>query len=178
MTLPGLLGTRVFVIDTSAVIEVRRLYSRGTKQQRKNALDVLSRLCRNATLSFPHQVYGELARGHDNLQATDDAPFDWVLENKFAAVSDTELFEHVRAVLDVVPDLVDRHKVSGADDADPYVVALAHKLLTEQLQVTVVSDDRKDQPDKTSIQSACGLLGIPAISMRAFLGHLKVAIPR
>lgn len=178
MTLPGILADRVYVIDTSSVIEVRRLLSQANRARIDAVFQRLTQLVHEDALCFPMQICDELARGHEVLSGVEDAPFDWAQANRGAAVPDSDLFDAVRSVLQVVPLLVDRDKTSGEDDADPYVVGLAHKLLMEGRHVTVVTDDRRDQPDKISIQSACGLMGIPAMSMRAFLGHLGITLPR
>jgi hypothetical protein len=178
MTLPGLLPERIFVIDTSSVIEVRRLFSQANRAARERVYERLSQLVRTGSLTFPELVCEELARGHEGLADQDDAPFAWGQVNRGAAVSDAELFDDAKAVLAAAPNLLDRDKTSGADEADPYVVGLALKHAREGRQVAVVADDRNDTPDKTSIQSACGLVGIPAMSMRAFLGHLGIVPPR
>ena len=62
-------------------------------------------------------------------------------------------------------------KTQGADEADPWVVALALSLVEQGKRVTVITEDRRDRLNKTSIQSVCGLLGIPGISIVAFLQH-------
>lgn len=40
--------------------------------------------------------------------------------------------------------------------------------------ITVVTEDRTDRADKTSIHSACGLLNISSITVRAFLRSLGI----
>ncbi len=68
-----------------------------------------------------------------------------------------------------VPDVLDKDKASGADEADPYVLALALRLKTMGHEVTVVSEERKDKPDKMSINTACGLLRLYCVPLLGLL---------
>ncbi len=174
MTLPGILSDRVFVIDTSSIIEVRRLFSQSSPPQRALVYDRLSAMVRNGTLFFPKKVLDELERGHEALEGTEDAPLSWAQEHQSVAVPDSELFEPLRAVLNVVRTLVDHDSTAPVEDADPYVVALAQKLRADGFQVTVIAQDSLDKPDKNSIHSACGLLSIPTVAIRAFLNQLGI----
>jgi hypothetical protein len=162
---------RVYVIYTSSVIEIRRRMSQATKAELKAVFDKLGTLVDGGTLFFPQQVYGELEQGNENLGGADDAPFEWIHAHRGQAVQDTKLFAHVRRVLEVALNLVDKDKTSGPDEADPWVVALALSFLEDGRAVTVITEDRNDRLDKTSVQSACGLLGIPAMSIVAFLQY-------
>ena len=162
---------RVYVIDTSSIIEIRRRMSQATLPELKSVFEKLGTLVDGGTLLFPQQVYGELEQGNKNLGGADDAPFEWIHAHRGQAVKDTKLFAQVRRVLEVAPNLVDKEKISGPDQADPWVVALALSLVEGGRAVTVITEDRNDRLDKTSVQSACGLLGIPAMSITAFLQH-------
>lgn len=80
-------------------------------------------------------------------------------------------------VLQEVPDLLDASKTSTTDEADPYVVGLALKLTEEGLKVTVITEETKDSPVKTSMSSACGIMRIPSISIRVFLARQGIWPP-
>jgi hypothetical protein len=177
MTLPGVLPEQVFVIDTSSILELRRILSQATPLQRQRAFDRLSAECRTGALCFPAPVSEELERGHEKLGSAEDLPVDWVRENSFAAVPISDLFDELRQVLIGVPLLADYDKASGADDADPYVVALALKLRNDGRRVTVVTEDRRDEAYKMSVQTACGLMEIPAITIRGLAHKLGLVIP-
>ena len=64
MALPGILADRVYVIDTSSVIEVRRLLSQANRARVDAVFARLSQLVREGALRFPAQVCEELVRGH------------------------------------------------------------------------------------------------------------------
>jgi hypothetical protein len=67
-----------------------------------------------------------------------------------------------------VPDVIDPDK-TGSEEADPHVIALALFLADEEYAPAVVSEERRDRPDKISIATACGILGISCMPLRAFL---------
>jgi hypothetical protein len=87
------------------------------------------------------------------------------------AVPDHDVYGEAREVLGQVPDLLDVAKTTTTDEADPYVVGLALKLKREGNQVIVITEETKDSPVKTSMRSACGVMGLPTISMRVFLSR-------
>ena len=159
----------IYVIDTSSVTEIRRQFSQLSRSALKSVYDKLSPLVNNGTLLFPIQVYQELEYGNVTLKGLDDVPFEWISQHRHQAIPDTDLFDHVRRVLEIAPSLVDSDKARGTDEADPWVVGLALSLMDQGDRVTVITEDRRDRLNKTSIQSACGLLSIPAISVVAFL---------
>jgi hypothetical protein len=70
-------------------------------------------------------------------------------------------------------DVIDPDK-SGEDEADPHVLALSLYLSDEGFAVTVVTEDRKDRPDKISLNTACGLLRLPCLPLRIFLRRLGI----
>jgi hypothetical protein len=169
-------SARLFVIDTSSIIEPRRLLSRETAAERNRVYRALGALVEEGRLFFPSQVYEELERWHDVGEA-EDLPFEWACAFKgraTAAATPDELFVAVRAVLNEVDNLVDFDKVSPADDADPWVVGLALHLAQAGHSVSVITEDRSDRDHKTSMVSACGALELPAMSVRMLLKHLGV----
>lgn len=172
MTVAG--GGEVFVIDTSSVIEVRRLMSQAPTTDVTEAYRRLIRLATAGTLRFPKGVIEELKAGAASITRTPDPANDWAIACETHAVPHQELHEETRLVLAEVPELLDANKPSTTDEADPYVVALALKLSRSGMTVTVVTDERRDTPDKTSMSSACGVLRIPSVSMRVFLARQKI----
>lgn len=74
--------------------------------------------------------------------------------------------------MSVAGEIVDHRKVvdpSKADDADPYVVALALTLKREGHSVCVVADDVVDHSPRISIATACGRLGLACATSSEFL---------
>src|SRR5258706_1411067 len=169
MTPPEPAAETVYVIDTSSVTEIRRQFSQLSRSELKSLYEKLNPLVNIGILLFPIQVYQELEYGNVNLKGADDIPFEWIGQHRHRAIPDTKLFDHVRRVLEIAPNLVDSDKAQGADEADPWVVGLALSVIEGGSRATVITEDRRDRLNKTSIQSACGLLNIPAISVVAFL---------
>lgn len=162
---------RLYVIDTSSIIQPRRLLSEEKSAEKDRVFAKLGQLVDDGTLAFPPQVYDELKRYEDEKE---DRPFEWARKFKEQAmlgVSTDDLLAAVARVVEVVENLVDYDKPSPVDDADPYVVALALHLAESGRVVTVITEDRNDRADKTSMQSACALLGLPALTIRVFLKH-------
>ena len=65
--------------------------------------------------------------------------------------------------------MLDPPKESGVDDADPYVLAVARQLRAAGVDARVVTQETKDTPTKMSMNTACGVLGIPCVPLLAFL---------
>jgi hypothetical protein len=63
------------------------------------------------------------------------------------------------------------------NEADPYVIALGLELRSDELtlevvprsEVTIVSEDRKDKPNKLSLATAAGMVGLPTIPLFALV---------
>jgi hypothetical protein len=77
--------------------------------------------------------------------------------------------EEVKRVLEIVPDILDPSKESGADEADPYVLALAKKLRDLGIDARVITEETKNSPTKLSLNTACGMLGIPSVPLLGLL---------
>lgn len=131
-------------------------------------------LARNGTLRFPKSVIDEINVGPTRAASGADPAASWATACGALAVPDHDVLAEARAVLAEVPDLLDANKTSTTDEADPYVVGLALKLMREGLTVTVVTEESRDSPVKTSMSSACGVMRIPSISMRVFMARQKV----
>ena len=158
-------GNRVWVIDTSSILEVRRKLPRPHQQTVYSKLDG----CVNdGILVYPKHVLGELERAA-NDKAT-DLPYQWTKRNEARATRFGSLFDEVKKVLAQVPKIIDPDKL-GVEEADPYVLALATYLASQGNIVTVVTEERKDRPDKMSMNTACGLLGLLCLPMSAFLAQ-------
>jgi hypothetical protein len=154
----------VWVFDTSSICEVRRT-SNAAKPQ---VFARLTALVAQKRLMYPPEVLGELERIVDPKDP--DAQFVWANENALIATPPaTCSFDEVKGVLSVVPTVLDPNKDSGAEEADPYVLAAALKLREQGLDARVVTEERRDTPTKMSLNTACGVLGIPSLPLNGFL---------
>jgi hypothetical protein len=159
----------IWVIDTSSVIAIRRSIENTKKAQVFNRMTAIVQAGR---LRFPRQVLDELERAVD--PKSPDAQFKWAKENEAKACERAPSLEEVKDILSVVPTVLDPDKDTGAEEADPYVLALAARLRAEQLDARVVTEESKDYPRKMSLSTASGLLGIPSVPLLAFLRFEKV----
>jgi len=147
----------IWVFDTSGLIELNGV-PRG---ERPAILSKLTELAREGRLRMPKQVIDELQRGSDELVA-------WAKTVEAEAALGAPTFEEVQAVLAVVPDVLDPHKDSGADEADPYVLAMAVRLKATEADVRIVTQETRDKPGKTSLRTAAGILNQVTVPFMGF----------
>jgi rRNA maturation endonuclease Nob1 len=172
MTRAGVDGAReIYVVDTSSIIQVRQDMAQEPRTKVTSVYLKLIQAARAELLVFPKAVIAEIQVGPTKADKGPDPASDWATACNALAVANDELFVEVREVLAQVPDLLDVAKTSLTDEADPYVVGLALKLQREGNHVIVITEETKDSPVKTSMRSACGVMGVPTISMRVFLAR-------
>lgn len=126
-------------------------------------LDRLSALVAEGRLKFPRQVLDELQR--NAKPDTPDPLLEWAEGVAEEACIPSATPQEVRAILAQVPEILDPDKDSGVDEADPYVLGLAEHLRSLGSDVRVVTQETKDSPSKTSLNTAAGLLGIPSVPL-------------
>lgn len=161
----------VWVIDTSAILQVRRMYdptvpdTHHRRYRDKNycaqVLHHMTQLVTDGHLAFPRQVRDELYKPTSN-----DLASQWVHHCAPLRRHHEPAPSTVRLLLSQIPNLIDYTKVM--DDADPYVVAQAIEIQNTALFASVVTEDRRDRRS-TSITTACRKLGIPCINTLQFL---------
>lgn len=149
---------QVWVIDTSSVIELRQI----PHADRKPVLAALDALVDVDRLLFPTQVLPELDRMSDVAHA-------WAKRNNAKAAQYGHLYSEGAQVLKTLPRLIDPTKVGAVDPADPYVIALAQVLQKNGHAPTVITDDTKNRPSRTSLAAAAGVFGFPSVPMAVFL---------
>ena len=154
----------VWVVDTSAIIEIRRSVPVA---ERRQLFGRLSELVRAGRLRFPKQVADELRRNAS--PGTTDALLEWAEGAEPEACSTDLSYAKVKEVLGDVPDILDPDKDSGVDEADPYVLALARVLREGGADARIVTQETKDSPRKMSLNTAEGVLGIPSVPLRGLL---------
>jgi hypothetical protein len=150
----------IWCVDTSSIIAVRSLFSRAQAEQVRNALTQLAAAGR---LSLPPEVVAELER----YGGKDNPALHWSKENHDSVVR-AAAFDDVREVLRQVPEVVDADK-EGVEDADPYVLALAMRLVEDGKDARIVTEEFKTTAAKMNLGSAAGYLRIPSMSLRAML---------
>lgn len=153
---------RYWVIDTSSLLGVREQFGRAGERR---VFTALSGLVAKGWLFFPPEVYHELERGSPSDGLTDDPALDWAKTARTHAEKPANL-ETVRDVLAVAPELIDPDKTN--EQADPYVLALAIDLRGLGFEVTVVTDDFRDKPNKLSLATGAGMLGVPSVPLIGF----------
>ena len=158
-----------FVIDTSSLIEVRRLVPVARLAA---VLRSLSKLVDSGELVFPAEVDDELDRFRK--PDTHDPIGDWASAAKRRATRFGHQFEHLKQVLNdpQVKRVVDPAK-AGVDEADPYVLSLA-LALRGRAEVVVIAQETRDRPDKLSMATACGVLRLVRLPVAAFLFEQEI----
>jgi len=162
----------IWVIDTSSIIEVREIVPAVPARHRRSVFDKLDGLVEDGRLVYPVQVVEEL--GRYKSATAPDLPYQWAKKNQSRATRHGTQFTVLRQIMEhpQVKGVVDTEKV-GIEDADPYVLALAVHLRSDHV-VTALTEDRKDRPDKMSMNTACGLLQLVCLPMKAFLVHVGI----
>ena len=151
-------------MDTSAILQSRRQVPVAVCPR---TLASLSDLVTVGRLKFPSEVLKELRR-----HARPDAPdqlLEWAESVEGNASADAPSLDRVKDVLAVVADILDKDKDSGAEEADPYVLAFAVSLREQAVDARVVTQEVKDSPRKMSLNTAAGILGIPSVPLGGLL---------
>src|ERR1041385_5944855 len=149
----------IWVVDTSSLIQIKSMVPNA---ERDALFDALGRLVDEARLVFPKEVLGELRRDEEDNRRP-DRPCAWAISAEAEACSVAPKFDAVKYVLAAVPDVLDPDKESGVDEADPYVLALAVRLRADGHDARVVTEETKNAPRKMSLNTACGILGVPSV---------------
>jgi hypothetical protein len=157
----------VWVIDTSSILEVRRSFE-GAVQPR--IYSDLTRLVEGNSLVYPPEVYDELERYSNTSNDFTDSPFEWAKKNKSRATRLGHRYEELKEVLGHprIQNVLDSEKI-GVEEADSHILSLALCLIQEGSQATVITEERRDRPNKLSLNTACSLLKIPCLRMYRFL---------
>lgn len=164
----------IWIIDTSSVAEVRRSVENVKKAE---VFRRMSALVEQGRLRYPKEVVGELERAAD--PSAPDAQYQWAKQHETRASEPRPSLDLVKATLAAVPNVLDPDKDMGAEEADPYVLAMATHLRSEgHDDARIVTEENKDTPSKLSLRTAAGLLGIPSVPLKAFLDFEGIAYRR
>jgi hypothetical protein len=154
----------VWVADSSSLIQIK---SEVPRADRAAVFAALSALVAAGRLVFPPEVVKELKR---NTGSAPDDACRWAVGAEAIACQPVS-HDQAKAVLAQVPQILDPRKDSGEDEADPYVLALAVKLRDQGVDARVVVQEVRGAPAKMSLNTACGMLGVPSVPL---LGLLRV----
>ena len=124
-------------------------------------------------LFFPSQVHAELERYTNPNADPPDLPFAWADRHRERCTRHATDFAKVTEVLSRVPQVLDPEK-DGTEEADPYVLALALKLMEDGRQPIVLTEEHNDRPHKMSLTTACGILRIHRLPLEAFLREMNI----
>ena len=160
---------RVWVIDTSSVIDLRHLQGKNDGS-RSTIFDRLTDLVDKAQLFFPPVVLEEVLRFGATVAQ------EWAKRNAPKATAYKPTYEEVKLILARIPNLIDATK-SGTDQADPYVIVVAQKLEALDHRPTIITEDRKKQRQKVPLSSAAGVFGFPSVALNVFLDTEGLTAP-
>lgn len=156
-------AAEVWVVDTSSITEIRR---RLPREDQGKVYVSLTALVDANHLVFPVQVLNELKRW--TSPTGDDPPLKWAQGVEDRAVSNPA-WVTVAEVLSQVSEVLDPDKTSGAEEADPYILARALELKRSGRDVTVITEEKTNKPRKLSLSTAAGILKLPAVTILPFL---------
>lgn len=161
-------GLRVWILDTSALIDFKKQIPAASQWQ---AFKRLEELVVSGEVAMPRQVINEISR-----TAHPDLPGAWApgVRNMLRYPEDVA-YHHVQDVMKQAGDVVDPNKTE--EDADPWVAALALELREQGLDPVVVTTDSVDHlPIRIALTTACDRLGIQHVDSRAFLDAVGIPI--
>ena len=164
--------SRVWVADTCALIEIRRVIRSPDGKHvtaQKKIFAELGKLVAKDELIYPVEVWNELKIGNDKLKdKTQDLIFKFADEHKAKAGRKVE----AQTIKDLLADGLTRFVIdpdAEDDEADVYVLGAAYELRKQKVDVGVLTQERRDLAHKLSVSTACGHLGIVCMPMPAFL---------
>jgi hypothetical protein len=155
----------IAIIDTSSIIHLRELPI--TRNDLPVVLSRLTDIINTDKLVYPKEVISELGR-YINPDSRLQLPLSWARVNSHHATRFEVPFETLKLVLEKVPTVNDADKL-GVEEADCYVLALAAHLQGLNMQVTVLTEETHDRPDKMSMTTACGHLRLVRLPIEEFL---------
>jgi hypothetical protein len=117
-----------------------------TVVSQRQIFTTLDALVENEALFYPEQVVTELEQTGAIASGNPFPPYSWAKKNKTRACAHGPVFEALRKVLahPQAKRVLDPDKAQGVDEADPHVLALALHLKEQGVNVTVVTEDRRD----------------------------------
>ncbi len=157
---------QLWVADTCALSQVRRI-ARVGKAGEVAVFKELTKRVLDGRIIYPAEVISELKQ----QGSSPFYPYHWADGHRAKATPKTPLFDNVKELLKdpQVKLVLDPTKTGTPEEADPYVLALAlrHKMAGDE--VVVLSEERRDRPNKLSVNTACGLLRLYCLPIEAFL---------
>jgi hypothetical protein len=157
----------ISVIDTSSILQITRSFEETVQHRMYNGL---TKLVEGNSLVFPPEVYDELERYSHTTNYLSDLPFQWAKKNKSIATRFGHNYEELKEVLGhpQIHNILDSEKI-GVEEADSHVLSLALFLKKKGDQVSVITEENRDRPNKLSLKTACALLKISCVPMEPFL---------
>ena len=147
------LAQNIWILDTSAVINVRELI---VQDRRKEVLDELSVLVETDQLYYPKEVVVELEKGAKADRS--DQLLAWARRNqenacRFGACYEELVMVMNHAVARLTPN---PRQIDSKDDADPHVLATAIHARKKAFKPTIVTQDVRKVPPQVSLSDAAG----------------------
>ena len=158
----------VWIVDSSALIAAKTIVSVANQW---DAFKHLEQMVHDGQIAMPRQVINEVSE-----LAHPDLPGAWApgVRGSLRHPLDAH-YSHVREVMSVAGDVVDPYK--AGEDADPYVLALARQLKSDDHAVCIVTEDTVDR-NRISIATACMRLEIDCCRVRDFLEWCQIPLRR
>lgn len=157
----------VWVLDTSALIEFKRLIAVNDQWR---AFKALEDLVAKGRIALHKEVIREVSK-----IAHPDLPGAWApgVEQLLRYPGEVA-FSYLRTAMSSASEVIDKNK--SEEDADPYMLSLGLWLVDQGRKPVVVTGDLVDhEPIRISVGTACERLGLPYTDALTFL--TTVGIP-
>jgi Domain of unknown function (DUF4411) len=153
------IADRVYVVDTSSLIDLARLYPRDVFS---SLWDALERMCDDSRLCAPREVFRELTRRDDEIAR-------WAKSKPALFVEvDEEQARVLAEIAERFPEIADEMKLGP--HADPWLVALA--LVKNRSMPAdpchVVTEERPGGPGSVKLPNVCSQFGVRTLTLLEF----------
>lgn len=156
----------VWVVDTSSIINVKELIK---PKHRLSVFLALTNELFNGRLVFPREVVHELSNGVKDGKS--DSPLVWAKQSSRLGCRLGPCFDKLTKVMNNPTARLtsDPNQTTGADDADPHVLATALEVVALGGTAIVVTQESRKHPPQVPLNVAAGSLGLPSINLYALL---------
>jgi hypothetical protein len=154
----------VYVLDADSFLQLPTLLPDGSIH---SLLDDLGDLVQEGYVTFPDHVLNECKR-----IAKGELIFTWMKAISASRKNHKVAYAHTVQVLAKCRDLLDE---DAPEEQSPLAVAaMAHYLNSTDLDCVVVTEDRRPLPTRLCLSEACGVLGIPELTVVQFLADVQL----
>ncbi len=156
----------MYILDTNFFIDADKLHL--PIKQNYAFWEWIESLAENRTISIPRAVYEELQKQNDDVSK-------WVDKHKEKLVDGVAAFTQIGEVMENGYGTIDDVTLDRLN-ADPWVIA--HALAVSGKVVTGEKPGKQAAaPHNKKVPSVCQVLGVPHLTITAFMWELRATMP-